>query len=215
MSALLCCAAAACLALLPCSAASAAFTESGEASWYGPWHHGKTTANGDAFDMVANTAAHKTVPLGTLIRVRSAKGGRSIIVRVNDRGPYYRDRILDLSYGAADRLGIDGVGMVSIEAVSDKRGRLLDRSSRLYVRLGMYAPAPGDVDRSLGRLIRTGMYEAMTLLRKGMDSLALGPYESFTDAQSALVRIGTIFPEASIMLARESEMPPASPVPAD
>jgi len=209
------CAAVLCAVLFSCSDAGAAFTESGEASWYGPWHHGKTTANGDAFDMFAMTAAHKTVPLGTLIRVQGRKSGRSIIVRVNDRGPYYRERILDLSYAAADRLGIEGVGIVSIEAVSDRNGRLLDPRSRLYVRLEMDAPSPGTAERYLGRLIRTGMYEALMLLREGMGSLVLGPYEAFSDAQAALVRIGTIFPEASIMIAPESAMNPAFPVSAE
>jgi rare lipoprotein A len=79
---------------------------SGRASWYGPRFHGKRTANGERFDMNALTAAHRTLPFGTLVRVRNTQNGREVIVRINDRGPQIRDRIIDLSKAAAAALDL-------------------------------------------------------------------------------------------------------------
>lgn len=76
----------------------------GRAAWYGEWHHGRLTASGERFDMHRLTAAHPTLPLGTRLRVTNLANGRSVTVRVNDRGPYADGRILDLSYAAARAL---------------------------------------------------------------------------------------------------------------
>src|SRR5918992_5671850 len=76
----------------------------GRASWYGEPHHGRKTASGEKFDMHRFTAAHRTLPLGTRLLVTNIANGRSVVVRVNDRGPYRGDRILDLSYAAARAL---------------------------------------------------------------------------------------------------------------
>ncbi|WP_321572370.1 septal ring lytic transglycosylase RlpA family protein [Ramlibacter tataouinensis] len=73
----------------------------GKASWYGPGFHGKRTANGERFDMNELTAAHRTLPFGTRVRVRNVRNGREVVVRINDRGPQVSDRIIDLSKGAA------------------------------------------------------------------------------------------------------------------
>ena len=78
----------------------------GKASWYGPGFHGKRTASGERFDMEALTAAHRTLPFGTRIRVRNSQNGREVVVRINDRGPWARDRIIDLSKAAAAALGL-------------------------------------------------------------------------------------------------------------
>jgi rare lipoprotein A len=87
----------------------------GKASWYGKWHHGRTTANGEKYDMYDMTAAHKSLPFGTKLKVRSLSTGREVRVRVNDRGPYSGDRVLDLSYAAADKLGVVTKGVDDIE----------------------------------------------------------------------------------------------------
>jgi rare lipoprotein A len=89
----------------------------GDASWYGPGFHGNLTANGETFNQNAMTAAHPSLPFGTRLRVTNPSTGRSVMVRVNDRGPYAGDRILDLSAGAADVIGLTdmGVGYVTIE----------------------------------------------------------------------------------------------------
>ncbi len=83
----------------------------GKASWYGKSFHGKTTASGEPYDMFQFTAAHRQLPLGTLVKVTNLDNGRSVVVRVNDRGPVPRSRIIDLSYGAARMLGIPGHGV--------------------------------------------------------------------------------------------------------
>jgi len=82
-----------------------AYDETGIASWYGRDFHGKHTANGEIYDMHALSAAHKTLPLPTLVRVTNLDNGRTVIVRVNDRGPFVKDRLIDLSYAAAMQLG--------------------------------------------------------------------------------------------------------------
>jgi Lytic transglycolase len=87
----------------------------GHASWYGPGFHGRRTANGERFDQWAMTAAHKTLPLGSLLLVTNLRNKRSILVRVNDRGPFIPGRMLDLSAGAARAIGVTGVGTVRID----------------------------------------------------------------------------------------------------
>jgi rare lipoprotein A len=88
----------------------------GLASWYGPGHHGKRTASGTRFDMNALTAAHQSLPLGTMLRVENLANGRSIVVRINDRGPFVGDRIIDLSMAAARRINLKdrGIGRVAL-----------------------------------------------------------------------------------------------------
>lgn len=94
--------------------------QKGVASWYGRKFHGKKTANGETYDMYAMTAAHPTLPLPSYARVTHEQSGRSVIVRVNDRGPFLRSRVIDLSYAAAARLGILGAGsdVVVVEAIT-------------------------------------------------------------------------------------------------
>jgi rare lipoprotein A len=86
------------------------------ASWYGPGFHGKKTANGERYNMYAMTAAHRTLPLSSYAEVTNLKNNRSVIVRINDRGPYIGNRVIDLSYAAAKELGIHkkGLGAVKI-----------------------------------------------------------------------------------------------------
>ena len=86
----------------------------GTASWYGEAHHGKKTASGEPFDMHALTAAHRTLPLGTRVRVTNLANGRAVEVRINDRGPSVADRIIDLSYGAARALDAVGAGVFRV-----------------------------------------------------------------------------------------------------
>ena len=93
--------------------------ERGLASWYGRKFHGLPTASGEIFDMHAMSAAHRTMPLPSYARVRNPRNGREIIVRVNDRGPFHPDRIIDLSYAAAVKLGVQrGVALVEVERLT-------------------------------------------------------------------------------------------------
>ncbi|WP_435938259.1 septal ring lytic transglycosylase RlpA family protein [Moraxella bovoculi] len=95
------------------------FKQTGLASWYGRQFHGKKTASGETFNMNAMTAAHRSLPLNCYIRVTNKDNGKSVIVKVNDRGPFNGNRVLDLSYGAAQAIGITqrGTGNVIIERI--------------------------------------------------------------------------------------------------
>ena len=88
--------------------------ETGYASWYGKDFHGRPTASGEAFDMYAYTAAHRNLPFGTRVRVTNEDNGRSVVVRINDRGPWVEGRIIDLSYAAATQLGMIEAGVVRV-----------------------------------------------------------------------------------------------------
>lgn len=99
-----------------CLAASstAAYAQCGGASWYGPGFNGKKTASGQRFNENAMTAAHKTLPLGSVVRVTDQRTGKSIKVTINDRGPYAKGRIIDLSKAAANQLGFRGRGTTKV-----------------------------------------------------------------------------------------------------
>ena len=99
---------------------AAGYEEEGLASWYGRKFHGYRTSSGEPFDMYRFTAAHRTLPLPTYARVTNLDNGKSLVVRVNDRGPFHSDRIIDLSWAAAARLGIEGkgTGRVRVEALT-------------------------------------------------------------------------------------------------
>jgi len=111
---------------------SSGYRERGVASWYGKKFHGNLTSNREPYDMYAMTAAHKTLPLPTYVRVRNLRNNKSVVVRVNDRGPFVSNRIIDLSYSAALKLDMvaDGTSLVEVEAISfDKAAG--DRPTRL------------------------------------------------------------------------------------
>jgi len=97
---------------------SEGFRQRGVASWYGRDFHGKKTSNGEIYNMYAMTAAHKTLPLGTYVRVHNLENNRSIVARVNDRGPFVRGRVIDLSYSGAKDIGIVGPGTARVEVVA-------------------------------------------------------------------------------------------------
>ena len=90
----------------------------GKASWYGPRFHGKKTASGKRFNQHALTAAHRRLPLGTRVKVTNLKNGKTVKVKINDRGPYHDGRIIDLSRAAAQQLSMDGVARVRVEVLN-------------------------------------------------------------------------------------------------
>lgn len=119
------------------------YRERGIASWYGTKFHGRKTSNGELYDLYAATAAHKTLPIPSYARVTNLDNGRSVIVRVNDRGPFHDDRLIDLSYGAAVKLGYmeQGTAPVEVEVlnvagVDDRRGTTVGEYR--FLQLGAY-----------------------------------------------------------------------------
>ena len=127
------------------------FVERGTASWYGKKFHGRETSSGEIYNMHDMTAAHKTLPLPTYVRVENTKNGKSVIVKVNDRGPFVGNRIIDLSYAAANILGVIGPGTAQVEisalhSASAKRSPvrsipLTDRAAAdipLFIQMGSF-----------------------------------------------------------------------------
>lgn len=120
----------------------------GVASWYGPSFHGKPTANGEPYDMWGLTAAHRTLPFGTRVLVQSVETGKSVTVRINDRGPFIRGRIIDLSYGAARELAIIGrgtenVSLTILQSPNASSGHMSNGGSVSYwVQVGSFTTLP-------------------------------------------------------------------------
>jgi len=131
---------------------SKGYREQGTASWYGTKFHGKRTSSGEPYDLYAMTAAHKTLPLPTYVEVTNLNNGRAVIVKVNDRGPFHDDRLIDLSYAAATRLDIlpTGTGQVEIRAIDpDEMGTAaapadtpttqVQQNETLYLQVGAFS----------------------------------------------------------------------------
>lgn len=106
----------------PEASGEGAIIGSGIASWYGPNFHGKRTANGERYDMNDYTAAHKTLPFNTMVRVDNVENGKSVVVRINDRGPYIANRIIDLSRRAAQQIDMIGSGTASVRLMVVREG---------------------------------------------------------------------------------------------
>jgi len=118
------------------------FNQKGVASWYGKDFHGNRTSNGEIYDMYSMTAAHKTLPMDTMLLVKNLNNGRKTVVRVNDRGPFVKGRIIDLSYTAAKQLDLIGHGVAQVAIIALTKDELSypDLSSgEFYVQIGAFA----------------------------------------------------------------------------
>jgi rare lipoprotein A len=143
--------------------AAGGYVERGVASWYGPTFHGVNTSSGERYDMYGMTAAHKTLPLPTYAQVTNLRNGRSITVRINDRGPFVANRLIDLSYTAAAKLDMlrEGTTFVEVRALTPGVPDNLTRTSEtppptLYVQAGAFADQ-GNAQRALTRLQAAGL----------------------------------------------------------
>ena len=120
------------------------YRETGTASWYGKDFHGKKTSNGERYDMYAGTAAHKTLPMGTVLLVQNMANGRETVVRVNDRGPFVKNRIIDLSYAAAHQLNMDKQGTAKVRLVALAENEITKPPAQpvkgnYYIQVGAFA----------------------------------------------------------------------------
>lgn len=182
------------------------YVERGVASWYGPGFHGNKTANGERYDMYKLTAAHRTLPLGSVAVVRSLTTGRHVTVRINDRGPFARGRIVDLSLAGAHALGMTGTGTDQIELrVVGYQGRTADMGV-LRIQVGSFADRQNAVsllerlkinykggrivtiELPEGRRYRVQVGEFMT---EAQAQAAASRLESFLDIQPFVVRDDT------------------------
>jgi len=141
------------------------YVERGIASWYGPGFHTGTTSNGERYDMYAMTAAHKTLPLPCYVQVTNLRNGRSVVVRVNDRGPFKDGRIIDLSYSAAAKLDMirDGTTFVEVRALTPGQDKAVTTAAPkpgdLYVQAGAFS-SEANADRLLERLRSQGIEQS-------------------------------------------------------
>ncbi len=129
---------------------AAGYVERGIASWYGPNFHGKRTSSGETYNMHAMTAAHKTLPLPTRVRVKNLSNGKTVTVKVNDRGPFKDNRVIDLSYAAAKKLGVVGPGTAQVEVSALVSGAAKDRPKVRVLPLHSSASDKDDVFIQLG-----------------------------------------------------------------
>ncbi len=141
------------------------FRQRGIASWYGKDFHGKKTSNGEIYDMYAMTAAHKTLPLGTYVRVHNLGNNRRVAVRVNDRGPFVRGRIIDLSYTAANEIGIVGSGTARVEVIALATPATTDGGTpRSYEPVDLYS---GNFTFQIGAFVNRENAERLTAKLNG------------------------------------------------
>jgi len=176
------------------------YVAEGIASWYGRKFHGKPTSSGEPYDMYAMTAAHPTLPIPSYARVTNLQNGKSVIVRINDRGPFHSDRLIDLSYTAAYKLGLvqSGSGRVRVESIdatnpTQVAGKTTaEPEGAFWVQLGAFSVA-ANAEQMLGRL-KLELAQLADRLRlvdgEGVVRLRAGPYASRAEAEeaAALVR---------------------------
>ena len=167
------------------------YVEGGVASWYGPGFHGNLTANGERYDMHKLTAAHRTLPLGSIAVVRSATTGREVTVRINDRGPFARGRVLDLSMAGAQALGMIGNGTDRIELrVVGFQGRTSDMGF-LRVQIGSFAEQQNAVKllERARRLYSGGRIQPVDLPEGRRYRVHVGEFKTEHQAESAASRL--------------------------
>jgi rare lipoprotein A len=182
------------------------WTEKGLASWYGKPYHGRRTASGEIYDMHALTAAHRSLAFGAMVRVTRRDTGADVTVRINDRGPFVEGRVIDLSYAAARKIGldVDGVAPVKITLLG-RQGttkRTPERAERrencFWVQVGAFADR-GNALRAEADLEGGG--ETVVVL-EGADHLwrvRLGPFDGRRAAEKACDRVGDAWPGAHIV----------------
>jgi len=152
------------------------YTEKGIASWYGEEFHKKLTATGEVYDMYAMTAAHKTLPLGTWVVVTDLGTRRSVRVRINDRGPFVKDRIIDLSYGAADKLGIVEKGTTEVEVRCAYSEETLREKLGYWVQLGAYQDS--DLAGDLAIRLKEEYPNVRVLSSEAYHHVRIGPFQT-------------------------------------
>ena len=187
------------------------YLERGVASWYGPTFHGGNTSSGEPYDMYAMTAAHKTLPLPCYARVTNLRNGRSVVVRINDRGPFVANRLIDLSYTAASRLDMlrEGTTLVEVRTLSPQVPDELARTSAqpppaLYVQAGAFADQQ-NAQRLLERLQAAGLERAFIALPLQTGArlyrVRLGPIESVAQFDELTARLAALgIPDARLAL---------------
>lgn len=166
--------------------------ENGIASWYGPGFHGKKTANGERFDTNAFTAAHRTLPFNTLLRVENLSNGRFVKVRINDRGPYAKDRIIDLSKAAAKRLNMIEAGTARVELFLLNGSRdNLDVENLKKPTYAIQVASISDRNKALAtaKNFEDGWVKKVTVGRKTVFRVFVGKFDSTAQAKERNLKL--------------------------
>lgn len=178
------------------------FVEEGVASWYGPGFHGKRTASGERFNQYNISAAHKILPLGTEVRVTNLENHRSLILRINDRGPFVDDRVIDLSRGAAQRLGVIGKGTarVRIQSLGDvpqvEDGDVV--RGNFFVQIGAFSKKD-NAQGLIERLTRSGQKGRMIFGSNNLWNVQVGPWEDSRKADEMMRVLRALYPHAFVV----------------
>ena len=190
------------------------YLERGVASWYGPDFHGHNTSKGERYDMYGMTAAHPTLPIPCYARITNLSNGRSVVVRINDRGPFVANRIVDLSYSAAARLDIVRTGTAFVELRTLAPGEAPSEASpvtaaepatppvALYIQVGAFAD-PANAQRVIERLQSSGVPQVFSLASSGSGQLLrrvrIGPIATVEEFDQLAARLAALgYPEARL-----------------
>ncbi|GAB6111562.1 septal ring lytic transglycosylase RlpA family protein [Desulfomicrobium salsuginis] len=177
------------------------YAETGVASWYGPDFHGKKTANGEWYDMYQMTAAHRILPMHTKVMVRNLDNGRVAEVRINDRGPFVNNRVIDLSYAAASALGVVGPGTarVRLETIPGER---IQYVGPFFVQYGAFVVEANA--RNLRNKLAARGFPGTRVARGELNGttywrVQVGAFPSLTDAESARQRLVRESPDCFVI----------------
>jgi rare lipoprotein A len=178
---------------------AAGYLERGVASWYGPGFHQASTSNGERYDMYAMTAAHKTLPLPSYVQVTNLSNGKSIIVRVNDRGPFKDGRIIDLSFTAAAKLDMQraGTALVEVRAITPGQNAVAEANTlrTLYVQAGAFGTA-GNADKLVAQLRSNGYPQAQVrsdlISGRSLYRVHIGPIADVPTFDRVLAQLKTL-----------------------
>ena len=172
---------------------SKGYKERGIASWYGSKFHGRRTSSGEPYDMHLATAAHKRLPLPTYVEVTNLDNGRKMVVKVNDRGPFHKGRIIDLSYAAAIKLGVDktGTARVEVRAIDVKKGSRRSSSKvadGTYLQVGAFSKKK--TAKHLANEMKAADLDPVSVKKsKGLYKVWIGPYATEWEIEASIRRV--------------------------
>jgi len=168
------------------------YHERGIASWYGSKFHGRRTSSGELYDMHLATAAHKSLPLPTYAQVTNLDNGRKMIVKINDRGPFHKNRILDLSYAAAVKLGVNitGTARVDIRAIDVKTSKPapVKVADGTFLQVGAFKKRKA-AKKLAGKMIAANLKPVSVQKSRGLYKVWIGPYASEAEIDSSTRRV--------------------------
>jgi rare lipoprotein A len=173
---------------------SAGYRQRGIASWYGSKFHGRRTSSGEVYDMHLATAAHRNLPLPTYAEVTNLDNGKRVIVKINDRGPFHDDRLIDLSYGAAVRLGMiaTGTARVEVRAISFDEPApqpvAMKRLEGTFLQVGAFKEK-SSAEALAGRMMREHLQPVSLQRGGGLYKVWIGPYDTNSDLEYAKRRV--------------------------